>query len=140
MHARLFVVVVGLLWFVVAVRPALAGEPDITGVWQGSLYGSDVRATVEQHQRDVTAVAVVHDLTGGTNVYHFFGVIENGHLVLLHPSGHRFEGDAHDREIVGVLTTKGGSRLEVRAQRSAVQPGGQGSMGQDAARAAHRRS
>ena len=60
---------------------AAAGEPDINGLWSGSLYGSDVQAQVEQDKRDVRVVAVVHDLAGGTNVYHFFGVIDHGHMV-----------------------------------------------------------
>ena len=59
---------------------AAAGEPDINGLWSGSLYGSDVQAQVEQDKRDVRVVAVVHDLAGGTNVYHFFGVIDHGHM------------------------------------------------------------
>jgi len=128
----------GLLLLVAMAGSAAAGEPDINGLWSGSLYGSDVQAQVEQDKRDVRVVAVVHDLAGGTNVYHFFGVIDHGHMVLVHGSGHRFEGDAHDGEIVGVLTTKGGTRLEVKASRAAIQPNAQGSMGQDRTNAGHR--
>lgn len=127
MRARLIAFVV-LLWCVVVVSPALAGEADLNGLWCGSLYGSDVQAKVEQENRNLRVEAVVHDLTGGTNVYHFFGVIERGHMVLVHVSGHRFEGDTHGSEIVGVLTTKGGSRLEVRAERMKPHTAGQGSM------------
>ena len=137
MRARLFAIV-GLLLCVAVAGPALAGEPDINGLWQGSLYGSDVQAKVEQEDGKVQVEAVVHDLAGGTNVYHFIGFIEKGHMVLIHGSGHRFEGDARDGMIIGTLFTKGGSKIEVRAQRASVQPNGQGSMGQDTVKNAHR--
>lgn len=124
---------VGLMLLVLSVGPAMAGETDISGLWRGSFYGSKVQAQVEQDKRDVRVVAVVHDLAGGTNVYHFFGVIDHGHMVLIHGSGHRFVGDAHGGRIVGVLTTKGGSKLDIRADRVPIRSKAQGSMGQDRA-------
>lgn len=128
MRGALFAVVALLLSLATA-GPVAAGEPNINGLWQGSLYGSDVQARIDQVKQDLRVEAVVHDLAGGTNVYHFIGSIQNGHMVLVHGSGHRFEGDARGGEIVGVLTTKGGTRLEVRASRAPVQSTGQGSMG-----------
>lgn len=131
-------VLLTLLCLLLSGAAAAAGEPDINGLWQGSLYGSDVQAEVKQDVHDVHVEAVVHDLAGGTNVYHLIGIIENGHIILLHGSGHRFEGDAKNGEIVGVLTTKGGSRLELKASRAPGQPDGQGSMGRGPTAGRHR--
>ena len=118
---------------------AAAGEPDINGLWRGSIYGSNVQAYVEQHNNDVKAQVLIHDLLGETNIYHVFGVIENGHMVLTHNSGHRFVGDAHDGEIVGILTTQGGRQVEVKALRVPTPAeNGQGSSRQGALGSSHR--
>ena len=99
--------------------PALAAaEPNVAGIWRGSLYGSDMQAVVEQDGNAVKAEVVVSALTGETNVYHVVGAIFNGHLYMLHGSGHIFEGDAKGNELTGVLTTKGGSKVELRAVRT----------------------
>lgn len=127
----MFVFVQSLLlaWLVLAAPAvtALAGEADISGLWRGSFYGSNVQARVEQDGHTVTAEVVVHALTGETNVYHLVGAIFAGHIYMLHGSGHVFEGDARGGSITGVLTTKGGSRLELSATRvplPACPPGG----------------
>ena len=106
-----------LLFCLLAAAPALAGEPDISGLWRGSLYGSDLQARVEQDGNLVKAEVVVSALTGETNIYHVVGAVFNGHLYVLHGSGHVFEGDARNGEIKGVLTTKGGSKIELRAAK-----------------------
>jgi hypothetical protein len=99
--------------------PALAAaETNVAGIWRGSLYGSDLQAVVEQDGNAVKAQVVVNALTGETNVYHVVGAIFNGHLYMLHGSGHVFEGDAKGNELTGVLTTKGGSKVELRAVRT----------------------
>ena len=99
--------------------PALAAaETNVAGIWRGSLYGSDLQAVVEQDGNAVKAQVVVSALTGETNVYHVVGAIFNGHLYMLHGSGHIFEGDAKGNELTGVLTTKGGSKVELRAVRT----------------------
>jgi hypothetical protein len=99
--------------------PALAvAEPNVAGLWQGSLYGSSLSAEVEQDEHAVKARVVVNAITGETNVYHVVGAIFNGHIYMLHGSGHVFEGDAKGNEMVGVLTTKGGSKVELRAVRA----------------------
>jgi len=95
-----------------------AAEANIAGDWRGSLYGSDLQAEVEQDGNAVKARVVVKALTGETNVYHVVGAIFNGHLYMLHGSGHVFEGDAKGNELSGVLTTKGGSKVELRAVRT----------------------
>ena len=103
----------------VLLAPALAAaETDVAGVWRGSLYGSNLQAVVEQDGNAVKAQVVVSALTGETNVYHVVGAIFNGHLYMLHGSGHVFEGDAKGNELTGVLTTKGGSKVELRAVRT----------------------
>lgn len=95
-----------------------AAETNVAGIWRGSLYGSDLQAVVEQDGNAVKAQVVVNALTGETNVYHVVGAIFNGHLYMLHGSGHIFEGDAKGNELTGVLTTKGGSKVELRAVRT----------------------
>jgi hypothetical protein len=105
-------------------------KSNINGLWRGSLYGSDVQAQVEQANHDVKAEVIIHDMTGETNVYHVVGVIVDGHMVLLHGSGHVFDGQAHDDEISGILTTKGGTKVDVKASRVPLSPNGQGSSGQ----------
>ncbi len=114
---------------------AAAGEPDISGLWRGSLYGSDLQARVDQDGHNVKAEVVVRALTGETNIYHVVGAVIRGHLYVLHGSGHVFEGDARGDEIVGVLTTKGGSRIELRATKVPAAPAGQDTPQRDAGRA-----
>jgi hypothetical protein len=104
---------------------AMAGEPDISGLWRGSLYGSDLQAHVEQDGNHVKAEVVVHALTGETNVYHVVGAVFDGHMYVLHGSGHVFEGEARGDLIRGVLTTKGGSRIELQATKVPMSPAGQ---------------
>lgn len=99
--------------------PALAAaETNVAGIWRGSLYGSDLQAVIEQDGNAVKAQVVVNALTGETNIYHVVGAIFNGHLYMLHGSGHIFEGDAKGDELTGILTTKGGSKVELRAVRT----------------------
>ena len=113
--------VLGLV-FAASGAAAKAGEPDINGLWRGSMYGSDVQASIERAGKDVKAVVVVHSLNGETNMYHFFGEMENGRLRLTHNSGHVFVGQAEsDSVITGVLTTGGGTRLDIRATRVPAQ-------------------
>lgn len=112
-----------------ALAAKAAGEPDINGLWQGTIYGSDLQAQVEQTDHIVKAEVVIHALTGETNVYHVIGVLLNGHLRLMHGSGHVFEGQATPTEITGVLTTKGGTKVEVRACRVPAASRGLGSQG-----------
>ena len=75
-------------------------------------------ATFNNLGNAVKAQVVVSALTGETNVYHVVGAIFNGHLYMLHGSGHIFEGDAKGNEMTGILTTKGGSKVELRAVRT----------------------
>lgn len=102
---------------------ALAGEADVAGLWRGSLYGSDLQARVEQDGHNVKAEVVVQAMTGETNVYHVVGAIFNGHMYMVHGSGHVFEGDVHGNTMRGVLTTKGGSKLELEATRVPLSAG-----------------
>ena len=99
--------------------PALAcAEAQMAGLWRASLYGSQLSANIEQDGNAVKGEVLVHAMTGETNVYHVVGAIFNGHLYMLHGSGHIFEGDAKGNELTGVLTTKGGSKVELRAVRT----------------------
>lgn len=112
-----FIVVLCLV-FTAGGAAAKAGEPNINGLWRGSMFGSDVQARIEREGKDVKAEVVVHSLNGQTNMYHFFGSMENGRMRLKHCSGHVFEGRAQsDSLITGVLTTGGGTKLDIRATR-----------------------
>ncbi|WP_029456874.1 hypothetical protein [Solidesulfovibrio alcoholivorans] len=127
-----------LLLLAVPAMAAVAGEPDLSGLWRGSLYGSDVQARVEQEGHHVKAEVVVVAMTGETNVYHLVGAVFNGHVYMVHGSGHVFEGDATSGAISGVLTTKGGSRLDVQATKVPLQ-GGRKTPSDGTAAAASRR-
>jgi hypothetical protein len=108
---------------------ATAGEPNISGLWRGTIYGSDLQAEVEQDGQQLLGVVVIHALSGETNLYHVIGTISNGHLRMLHGSGHVFEGEATADTISGVLTTKGGSKVELRATKVPPSSNGQGAPG-----------
>ena len=114
-------VLLAFLLLAVPAMAAMAGEPDLSGLWRGSLYGSDVQARVEQEGHHVKAEVVVVAMTGETNVYHVVGAIFNGHMYVVHGSGHVFEGDVRGNTVHGVLTTKGGSRLDVQATKVPLQ-------------------
>ncbi len=115
-----------VLWVLLLVAmpamAALAGEPDLSGLWRGSLYGSDLQARVEQDGHNVKAEVVVVAMTGETNLYHVVGAVFNGHLYMVHGSGHVFEGEARGGSLRGVLTTKGGSKLELEATKVVPAP------------------
>lgn len=115
---RLFARLAFLAGLLLAVPALAAAEVQVGGMWRGSLYGSDLSAHVEQDGNAVKAEVVVNAMTGETNVYHVVGAIFNGHVYMLHGSGHVFEGDARGNELVGILTTKGGSKIELRATRT----------------------
>ncbi len=106
-----------LLLFTSPSMAALAGERNLSGLWRGSLYGSDLQARVEQQGHNIKAEVVVVAVTGETNIYHVVGAVFNGHIYMVHGSGHVFEGDAKGDAICGILTTKGGSKLEVQATK-----------------------
>lgn len=132
---------VGLGALVLAmVQAALAAEPDINGLWRGSIYGSDLQARVEQQNHEVKAEVVVHALTGETNVYHVVGLVVDGHMVLVHGSGHVFDGQATADVITGILTTKGGSKIEVKALRVLPEGKAQGSSRRGVAASGNRKS
>ena len=122
-------VLLAFLLLAVPAMAAMAGEPDLSGLWRGSLYGSDVQARVEQEGHHVKAEVVVVAMTGETNVYHLVGAVFDGHVYMVHGSGHVFEGDAKGGAISGVLTTKGGSRIELEATRVPLATGSKAPAG-----------
>lgn len=132
MRGLVRIVAIGALLLAMAGR-VMAAEPDISGLWRGSIYGSDLQARVEQNDHEVKAEVVVHALTGETNIYHVIGLLVDGHMVLLHGSGHVFDGHATAGVITGILTTKGGSKIEVKALRVPDEGKGLGSSRKGAA-------
>jgi len=111
-----------VLFFLIS--PVFAQAYDLTGEWRGSMYGSDIVAELTQNGNFMSGVVTVYAPFGGATVYHVQGaVFENGHMYVLHGSGHVFEGDFTGRDAIGgVLTLVGGRKFELRAARSV--PGG----------------
>ncbi|MYL83954.1 hypothetical protein GTA51_12525 [Desulfovibrio aerotolerans] len=115
---RLFALLAFLASLLLALPALACAEAQMAGLWRASLYGSQLSATIEQDGNSVKGEVVVCALTGETNVYHVVGAVFNGHVYMIHGSGHVFEGDARGNELTGTLTTKGGRKVELRATRT----------------------
>ncbi len=111
-----------LLAFASAVSAA-AQDASVSGWWKGSLYGSSVVAKMEQDGQMLSGVVTVTGMGGQKDIYHVAGAIFGEKIYVLHGAGHVFEGEiAGDREMSGVLTTAGGKRIVLRAERLAAPP------------------
>ncbi len=65
-----------------------------------------------------TGVAFVFNTGGRTDTYHLFGYYRNNTIAGVHGSGHVYVGEmVSPNENVGLLTTKGGYELPLRARR-----------------------
>jgi len=97
---------------------APAQESGVAGWWSGSLYGSSIVARMEQDGQMLTGLVTVTGLGGQKDLYHVAGAVFGDKMYVLHGAGHVFEGElAGGREISGVLTTAGGKKLPLHAQR-----------------------
>ncbi len=111
-----------LLCLTILFIPGLARAFDLTGQWRGSLYGSKIVADLSQDGDFMSGVVTVFGPFGGETVYHVQGaVFGNGHMYVLHGSGHVFEGDFSGPDAIGgVLTLVGGRTFSLRAERGAA--------------------
>jgi len=102
---------------------APAQESEVAGWWSGSLYGSSVVARMEQDGQMLTGLVTVTGLGGQKDLYHVAGAVFGDKIYVLHGAGHVFEGEVSGgREISGVLTTAGGKKLPLRAERMPPPP------------------
>jgi hypothetical protein len=98
-------------------------DADVAGWWSGSLYGSSVVARMEQDGQMISGLVTVTGLGGQKDVYHVAGAVFGPKLYVLHGAGHVFEGEvAGGGSIQGVLTTAGGKKLDLRAERIPAPP------------------
>ncbi|MDQ7831722.1 MAG: hypothetical protein RDU30_08315 [Desulfovibrionaceae bacterium] len=102
-----------------AAQDATVGrDAEVAGWWEGGLYGSSVVARMEQDGQMLTGVVTVTGLGGQKDLYHVAGAVFGNTMYVLHGAGHVFEGEVTDsRAIQGILTTAGGKKLPLRAQR-----------------------
>lgn len=102
---------------------AVAQGAGVSGRWQGTLYGSSVVAEMEQDGQMLSGVVTVTGMGGQKDIYHVAGAVFDHKIYVLHGTGHVFEGEVeNDRVISGVLTTAGGKRIVLHAERLAVPP------------------
>jgi hypothetical protein len=96
---------------------AFAG-PDLGGNWETNVFGSVVKAKVQQDGINISGVANVYNPFGKKDVYHFKGTTQDGRVNASHHSGHSFVGTlTPDGRLVGVLNTKTGTRFDITARR-----------------------
>ncbi len=103
----------------VAAQDATVGrDAAVAGWWEGGLYGSSVVARMEQDGQMLSGLVTVTGLGGQKDLYHVAGAVFGNKMYVLHGAGHVFEGEVTDgRAIQGVLTTAGGKKLPLNAQR-----------------------
>lgn len=122
---RIVILVCALALGLCAVSAAAQNGPEaaVAGWWSGSLYGSGVVARMDQDGSMLSGVVTVTGLGGQKDVYHVAGAVFGSTIYVLHGAGHVFEGQVTDgRAISGVLTTAGGKKLNLHAERVAAPP------------------
>ncbi len=98
--------------------PLMAAEPNVAGNWQANVFGSKVKANVEQSGASIRGVAHVYKLFGGKDTYHFTGGVDQGRVTASHPSGYVFTGTMLSaNQVRGVLTLRDGKRIDILAKR-----------------------
>lgn len=107
-----------------------AADENCAGVWKMRHLFVTAKAGVEQEGSRIRGVAHVQGLCGRIDVYHFAGTFLDGDVQAFHSDGHSFRGRfSGPEEISGVLTTKTGMRLEIRAARCKPPPEGESPAG-----------
>ncbi|MCE5244750.1 MAG: hypothetical protein ABFD98_15425 [Syntrophobacteraceae bacterium] len=103
---------------------------ECTGVWKMRHLFVTAKAGVEQEGSRIRGVAHVQGLSGRIDAYHFAGTFHGGEITAFHSDGHSFRGRfSGPEEISGVLTTKTGMRLEIRAAHCKPPPEGESPPG-----------
>jgi hypothetical protein len=97
---------------------AAAAEANVAGDWVAFVMGTKITINVDQQGSQIGGVAYVHQRGDRKDTYHFKGKIEHGTIRAAHHEGHSFQGKpTKEGDITGVLTTKGGHRFKIRAER-----------------------
>ncbi len=98
----------------------MSTEPQQREVWAGSLFSSSYRVGVCTGENGVLRGVVHLKLKSGkVDVYHVYGVQNQGKVVAVHPSGHRFDGtySAYDK-VEGTIRLKNGMELRLEGKRT----------------------
>ncbi|GAB7080040.1 hypothetical protein [Megalodesulfovibrio paquesii] len=110
---------------VVAESEAPPALPDISGVWEGAVLMSTIRAELVQDPTPINNEAnafsgVVTMQSGSQNVqYHVFGFVNTQAVAGVHPpSGAQFMGSLFSpNELRGTITLKSGQQISLTATR-----------------------
>lgn len=87
-------------------------------VWESRFLLADVLIELEQSGQDIQGVLFLEEPFRDVATYHFKGIMEGDVVEASHYSGHSFCGRmVGSGEIAGVLTTRGGMRLNITAKR-----------------------
>jgi len=99
--------------------PLVAALANCTGVWEGSVFFSDVMVYAYQEANTVRGLVRVTGWTGKTSEYHFHGALDGAGIEASHFRGHVFRGRLlPGGEVRGVLTTAVKKRdIELNARR-----------------------
>jgi hypothetical protein len=96
----------------------MAAPFDFSGTWRSSYFLTRIVAKVSQSGNRVWGVVEVTGPLGGTDLYHVNGRVKGMQVVAWHYNGRQFRGRATGEEKAeGVLTTKAGDRLNLKAVR-----------------------
>ena len=92
----------------------------ITGRWEASVMGHQVKAVAEQKGHEVSGVAYLYDPLGHRSTWHFNGTVNGNEVIAAHHSGHKFTGKiVANGKMSGVLEINNGFRipLDIHAVR-----------------------
>lgn len=103
------------------VAPSPAPAADGTReLWTGKLYSSTYRAGVcLKSDGSVQGVLLLRVPSGKVDVYHFYGQHAAGRVSAKHSSGHTFDGQLENEQVVsGTIRLKSGFTIELEGQRT----------------------
>jgi len=85
---------------------------NLTGRWEASVMGHQVKAVAEQKGQRLSGVAYLYDPLGHKSTWHFNGTVNGNDVWASHHSGHKFVGKiVADGKMSGVIETDNGFRI-----------------------------
>lgn len=85
---------------------------NITGRWEASVMGHQVKAIAEQKGQKLSGVAYLYDPLGHKSTWHFNGTVNGSDVRAAHHSGHKFVGKiVANGEMSGILETSNGFHI-----------------------------
>lgn len=97
---------------------AFASGADSTEAWEARYLFSRAVAQMEREGNRMWGVVFLEEPFREVSTYHFSGTIEGDAVSASHYTGHSFQGKfIGDDEISGVLTTRTGIRITLKAKR-----------------------